>query len=203
MSLSRELFSWHKPLVVLLIGALPFTYLSLPLGLTKPKVEGFLPLVSRCERRLISMSTFLSQAGRLELTNAVFTSMLMFFFVCTFRMHKTVVKQVDKYRKHSLWRGGNKNAKNRPKPAWEMVCLPKSEGGLCVLNLRIQNEALLLKLLYKFFNRKDTPWVHVVWERIYKNGKLPDNIKRGSFWCRPGHPKVVRHIQRTCISYFE
>ena len=32
------------------IGSLPFTYLGLPLGLTKPRVEDFLPIVSRCEK---------------------------------------------------------------------------------------------------------------------------------------------------------
>lgn len=48
------------------IGSLHFTYLGLPLGLTKPKVEDFSPLVSKWERRLIATSTFLSQAGRLD-----------------------------------------------------------------------------------------------------------------------------------------
>jgi retron-type reverse transcriptase len=42
------------------IGSLPFTYLGLPLGLTKPKVEEFMPLITRCERRLASTSLFLS-----------------------------------------------------------------------------------------------------------------------------------------------
>jgi hypothetical protein len=38
-----------------------------------------------------------------------------------------------------------------------MVCLPKDEGGLGVINLKTQNEALLLKNLQKFFNKTDTP----------------------------------------------
>ena len=46
-------------------GTLPFTYLGLPLSLTKPTVADFWPLVSKCERRLTSISSFLSQAGRL------------------------------------------------------------------------------------------------------------------------------------------
>jgi hypothetical protein len=62
-------------------GSLPFTYLGLPLGLTKPKVQEFLPLVTKCERRLSSISSFLNQAGRLELTNAVFSSLPTFFNV--------------------------------------------------------------------------------------------------------------------------
>ena len=45
-------------------GTVPFTYLWLPLGLTKPRIQDYLPLVNKCERRLTSVSTFLSQAGR-------------------------------------------------------------------------------------------------------------------------------------------
>ena len=47
------------------IGSLPFTYLGLPLGLTKPRIVDFSPLVSKCERRLAATSIFLNQAGRL------------------------------------------------------------------------------------------------------------------------------------------
>ena len=39
-----------------------------------------------------------------------------------------------------------------PKVAWEMVMLPKKEGGLGVLDLRKQNEALLTNNLHKFYN---------------------------------------------------
>jgi hypothetical protein len=78
------------------VGSLPFTYLGLPLGTTKPKVEDFLPLVTKCERRLVSTTTFLSQAGRLQMTNAVFSS-LPTFYLCTFKMHKIVIEQNDKY----------------------------------------------------------------------------------------------------------
>lgn len=48
-----------------LIGKLPFTYLGLPLGLTKPKIEEFLPMVNKCDKRLVSTSIYLSQVGRL------------------------------------------------------------------------------------------------------------------------------------------
>ena len=60
----------------------------------------------------------------------------------------------------------------------------KKEGGLGVLNLRTQNEALLMKHLHKFFNRKDIPWVQLIWENYYNDGSLPGQRKRGSFWCR-------------------
>jgi len=161
-------------------GTLPFTYLGLPLGLTKPRVEDFTPLVNKCERRLASVSTFLSQAGRLELTNAVFSS-LPTFYMCTFSLPATVIKQIDKFRKHCLWRGSDINARKQPKAAWELVCQPKEEGGLGVLDLEKQNEALLLKNLHKFLNKCDIPWVCLVWDKLYPNGKLPNHTMKGSF----------------------
>jgi hypothetical protein len=47
------------------IGSMSFTYLGLPLGLSKPRLHHFLPLIHRIERRLTCSSKFLSQAGRL------------------------------------------------------------------------------------------------------------------------------------------
>jgi hypothetical protein len=80
-------------------GSLPFTYLGLPLSLVKPKVIDFSPLVSRCERRLAATSNFLNQAGRLQLTNSIFTAFPM-FCMSTFSIHSTVIEQIDIFRKH-------------------------------------------------------------------------------------------------------
>jgi hypothetical protein len=164
-------------------GKLPFTYLGLPLSLTKPRVIDFTPLVNKCERRLAATSMFLNQAGRLELTNSVFTT-LPSFCMSTFLLQQTVLDQIDKFRKYCLWRGADFNAKQKPKAAWPMVCREKQEGGLGVLNIRTQNEALLLKYLHKFFNKEDIPWVSLIWESYYSSGKLPGTSKVGSFWWR-------------------
>jgi hypothetical protein len=34
---------------------------------------------------------------------------------------------------------------------------PKEKGGLGIINLRLQNDALLSKQLFKFYNNVDTP----------------------------------------------
>jgi hypothetical protein len=66
--------------------------------------------------------------------------------------------------------------------AWSMVQRPKKKGGLGVLNLRLQNGALLLKQLHKFYNKSDIPWVHLIWNRYY-NTKVPHACAEvGSFW---------------------
>jgi len=62
------------------------------------------------------------------------------------------------------------------------VCKSKSEGGQGVIDLKTQNEALLLKHLMKFFNKEDIPWVALIWESYYEAGSLPSMAKKGSFW---------------------
>lgn len=44
-------------------GSQPFTYVRLTLGITKPRIEDYLPLITKCERRVVSTSTILSQLG--------------------------------------------------------------------------------------------------------------------------------------------
>ena len=124
----------------------------------------------------------LNHAGRLQITNAVLSS-LPTYYMCSLELPKAVIKQIDKFRKSCLWRGSNINGGSFPKAAWEMVCNSK-EGGLGVINLELQNKALLMKNLDKFYNKKDIPWVDLVWEKHYKNDKLPGQVKKGSFWWR-------------------
>jgi len=120
-------------------GSFTFTYLGLPLSLAKPKVIDFSPLVSRCERRLATTSIFLNQAGRLEVTNSIFSA-LPTFCMSTFLLHQTVIDQIDKFRTLCLWRGADVNAKQKPKDAWSMVCREKNEGGLGVIDIKTMAE---------------------------------------------------------------
>ena len=79
------------------------------MGLSRPKVDDFLPLISKCERTLNYVSPFLSQAGRLEITNSVLIA-LPTYTMCSIALPKTVIKQIDKYR-----RGVEENARKMAK----------------------------------------------------------------------------------------
>jgi hypothetical protein len=111
------------------IGSMPFTYLGLPLSLQRPNLGDFLPLIQKFEKRLASTSIFLSQAGRLQMVNAVFSS-LPTYYMCTLKLPKMVIKHIDKLRRHCLWRGADLNAKKPPQVAWKSVCKPKFQGGI-------------------------------------------------------------------------
>jgi hypothetical protein len=55
-----------------------------------------------------------------------------------------------------------------------MMCKPKDQGGLGILNLRVQNQALVMKNLHKFYNHVDIPWVKLIWHAYYDIEALPN-----------------------------
>jgi len=81
-----------------------------------------------------------------------------------------------------LWHGNSEQKKHGNLVAWQMVQMPKDKGGLGVINLRLQNDALLLKHLDKFYNKVDVPWVQLVWFKYYSNKVLHAACEVGSFW---------------------
>jgi hypothetical protein len=164
------------------LESLPFTYLGLPMGTTKPRVEHYGPIMNRTERRLSAVSNFLTHAGRLELVNSVLSS-LPTYAMCTLQVPVAVLEYIDRARRHCLWRGSESNAKMKPLVAWKKCCKSKKKGGLGIINLRSQNSALLTKHLDKFYNQKDVPWVKLVWNAHYQNGQIPHaTTDKGSFW---------------------
>jgi hypothetical protein len=82
--------------------------------------------------------------------------------MCTLKLPKGVINNIDRARKQCLWRGPDRNKKGGNLAAWPMVTKPKLKGGLNVINLNVQNDALLIKHLDKFYNKKDVPWVSLV-----------------------------------------
>lgn len=166
------------------LGVIPFTYLGLPLGTTRPSVQEFMPIITRMEKHLMGISRHLTYAGRLILVNSVH-SVIPTFYMCSLKLPIEVLDQVDNMRKHVLWHGGDLNRKGGYLVAWRTACRSKEEGGLGIIDLRTQNTALLLKYLHKFYNSHDLPWVQLTWNCLYRNG-TPPHARRGvgSFWWR-------------------
>lgn len=136
------------------IWSLPFTYLGLPLGTTKPRIEEFAPLLDRVERNLSACSTFLSYSGRVEYINTVLTPTVN-YAMCTLKLHKGVIEDVDRIRKQCLWRGNSARKRGGNLVAWSLAQRPKKKGGLGIKNLYLQNDALLMKQLHKFYSKED------------------------------------------------
>jgi hypothetical protein len=92
------------------IGSMPFTYLGLPLGTTKPTIQEFMPMLSRIERRLMGITPFTSYAGRLTLNNSVLSA-LSTYFMCVVELSVEKIDQINKYIRHCIWRGSDLNKK--------------------------------------------------------------------------------------------
>lgn len=162
------------------IGAMPFTYLGLPLCLSKPKLVDFMPVLKRVEQRLVGCSNLLSFGEKLVLIKSVFAS-LPIFFMSTLAMPVGIVEQLNRYLKDCFWRRYGMEDRGPALIAWSKVCSPRDQGGLGVLDLTLHNQCLLMKHLHKFFNGHDLPWVKLVWE-TYFEGKSLVNFQAGSFW---------------------
>lgn len=109
------------------VGSMPFTYLGLPLGTTRPTMQDFSPLVDRVERRLSSSATFLSYGDKLTMINSIL-SHLPIYYMCSLKLPKTVIDHIDRARKHCLWRGSSDfNARCNSLAAFEKVCKPKKK----------------------------------------------------------------------------
>jgi len=158
---------------------MPFTYLGLPLGTTKPIVIDFMPLMARVERRLSRICKFLSYNGRLIWVNSVFSA-LPTFYMCSLKLPPQIIKQIDSYRKNCLRDKGDINRKGKCMVAWETACRPKDQGGLGIIDIKSQNEALLMKFLDKFYNHAHKPWVKLSWNKLYSNTQIP--LMREALW---------------------
>jgi len=118
------------------VGTLPFTYLGLPMRTTKPRIEDLSPIMGRVERRLSACSTWLSYSGRLQMVNSAITPIVT-YTLCTIKVPKGFIENIDRARKQCLWRGNDDTARGGNLVAWPTVMQPKEKWGLGVINLRL------------------------------------------------------------------
>ena len=91
------------------VGVMPFTYLGLPLGTTRPTINDLMPLADKIERRLTGCSILLSYDGRLKLIKLV-SSSLPIFFICTLLfLPASPIKLTNILGTSSRWYLGKKN----------------------------------------------------------------------------------------------
>ena len=82
--------------------------------------------------------------------------------------------------------------------AWKIAMKPKDKGGLGIINLSLQNDALLLKHLDKFYKKEDIQLVKLIWKKYYLDGVPHLRTKKGSFWSKD----ILRfHIQYRGVAF--
>jgi hypothetical protein len=98
--------------------------------------------------------------------NSVLSSLPMFIF-SFFEVPRGVLKKLDYFRSRFFWQSDDHKKKYRL-TKWEVVCTPKDQGGLRVLNLDVHNKCLLSKWIFKWINGDG------VWQHMLRNKYLRD-----------------------------
>lgn len=80
------------------IGSLLFSYLGLPMGTTKPRIDDLSPIMDRVERKLSACSVWLSYSGRLQMVNSAITPIVT-YTLCTIKVPKGFIDNIDRARK--------------------------------------------------------------------------------------------------------
>jgi hypothetical protein len=110
-----EIMEW---VFVCHIQDMPFTYLGLPMGTTRPRVEHFESIMNRMERQLTSISSLLSHADRLKLVNSMLSASPTYtMFLVSVPL--TVHDYFDKIRRHCMWKKSDFNSRSMPMIAWK------------------------------------------------------------------------------------
>jgi hypothetical protein len=113
------------------------------------------------------------------------------FAMCSLKVPITIFIHFEKSGRQFLWADKDDKIHGKCLANWDMVCRPKDQGGLNVINLRIHNKALMMKNLHKFYNNQDIPWFHLLKQAHYNNGLVPHACNpKGSFWWKD----CMKHI---------
>ncbi|GJY15051.1 reverse transcriptase domain-containing protein [Tanacetum coccineum] len=151
---------------------LPVKYLGVPLVSSRLIFKDCKELLDKVSNRVNNWKNkFLSIGGRLQLIQSVLSS-LNVFWASVFALPSRVLLDIEQSMRKFLWSQGGLS-RGKAKVAWEVVCLPKREGGLGIRRLDHFNKALMTSHIWKLLSLKESLWVK--WIHIYK-------LKGRSFW---------------------
>ena len=106
------------------------------MGTTRPTLLDLMPMVHGVERKMSTALALMSSGAKLTLVNSAVTSMLI-YAMCMIKPHPKVIEHLDKLRMYCLWaKNSDYGVKNNSLAAWELVCRPKSKGGLGVIDIK-------------------------------------------------------------------
>ncbi|KAJ3696111.1 hypothetical protein LUZ60_001488 [Juncus effusus] len=78
------------------------------------------------------------------------------------KLPKWVILQLERLLRAFLWKGQSECKPGSCQISWRKAALPTANGGLGIKNIQTQNDALLLKNLWKLDNDEDSLWSYFI-----------------------------------------
>jgi hypothetical protein len=136
---------------------LPCTYLGLPLSANKISKQLLQPVINKIQKRLPGwMPRIMSSGGRIQMINSVLSAIPNFFMACI-EWDQGSIDAVDKLRRAFLWKNREKILGGHCLVAWDIVTMPRIQGGLGIRDLRIHNKAVMANFAAKLLSNGTGP----------------------------------------------
>jgi len=162
---AKEMEPYYTSLFGCNAGKYPFRYLGIPMH-HRQLLNSEWRMIEECFQKKLSCwkAKYLSYGGRLVLLNLVLSSLPM-FMMSFFEIPKGVLKNLDFFRSRFFWQGSSNRDRYRL-TKWDILCRPKDQGGLGILDLQLQNKCLLSKWLVNLLNTEG------LWQSLLTNKYL-------------------------------
>ncbi|KAE8676059.1 hypothetical protein F3Y22_tig00111634pilonHSYRG00065 [Hibiscus syriacus] len=152
-------------------------YLGVPLLHSQITKASYSYIVSRVRDKLTGWKEkSLSLAGRITLAKTVL-SVIPSYSMQSTMLPKGICEEIERLIRGFIW-GRTENRGGVPLVHWENICKPTVNSGLGLRKLSVQNEAFLMKLVYKLVVNSDQLWARVLRSKYKWVELIPESINR-------------------------
>ncbi|PNX74924.1 ribonuclease H, partial [Trifolium pratense] len=149
-------------------------YLGFKMFHGKVRKQDYSDVYDRIASKLTSWkSRLLNKPGRVVLANSVISSLPSYHMQINW-FPQGVCDDLDKIVRRFIWKGTGD--KGMHLVGWNKITQPRKLGGLGVRRSRLQNVALLGKLIWEILHSPNKLWVKLFDDR-YLKGQLPFNVR--------------------------
>ncbi|CAN1762528.1 Putative ribonuclease H protein At1g65750 [Linum perenne] len=143
-------------------------YLGVPILHGRVRKDTFSYIIERIDKKLDGWKrNTLSLAGRVTLAHSVLNT-LPSYAMQTASLPASILNAIDCRIRRFVW-GGSNEKKKIHLVAWDVICRPKSQGGLGLRKAMELNGAFTMKLGWQLLKHPDKLWVRVLTTKYLKD----------------------------------